>query len=225
MLNPSSRATAAPLNRYSPWRYIFIIVLVVLALVYALPNIYGESPAVQISPKDGKPITVTMMQDINSILSEHHLTSLGTTQSQYDALMRFSNTQTQMQAQDVLQDSLGKKFVVAMNLAPNTPQWLRALGAYPMKYGLDLRGGMYFLLDVDMQVVVDNHLQNYASQLRDSLRQQDLRYSDINVNKNQESILVEFRQAGTATQAHQYIQKNFPGLMVNQISVPQPALE
>ena len=129
--------------------------------------------------------------------------------------MRFDNTTAQMQAQDALKASLGKAYVVAINLASNSPNWLAGIGANPMKLGLDLRGGMYFLLDVDMQTVVENRLQNIATALRTKLRRQDIRYTGLVLDKSNSRITVDFRNEQIGDKAQSYIAKQYPVLKVD----------
>lgn len=205
---------ASPLNSFPLWKYILIGVIIILGVLYALPNWYGESPAVQISPKNGTPITPALVQQIESTLTTQHLAYHNLTTTEYTAEMRFADTTTQMKAQDDLEQALGKNYTVAINLAPNTPRWMQMIGANPMKLGLDLRGGMYFLLDIDMQSVVDNNLQNTIAELRDQLRQQDIRYSNIQLTHNS-SIALSFRTEAAQQAAQAYIRKTYPQLVVS----------
>ena len=211
----SGKRHQIPVNKYPLWKYIMIIVLVVIALLYALPNIYGENPAVQISPKGGIAITTQAVNRVKHVLKQDHITYHGPIVAKYNAQFRFPNTIEQMKAQDLIQHTLGKDYIVAINLAANTPTWLRAIGGDPMKLGLDLRGGMYFLLDVDMQTVVNNKLQNMTAELRRDLREHDLRYSGVTLKKQAEHIVIGFRQADVAQQARFYIQKHYPKLDVS----------
>ncbi|MDO8954936.1 MAG: protein translocase subunit SecD [Gammaproteobacteria bacterium] len=205
---------SVPLNWYPVWKYVLIAVLILLACLYALPNVFGESPAVQISPKGGQSVTTAMVSNVQQILSSNAITYTDLSSSTYDIEMKFSNTDQQMEAQDALKTALGNNYVVAINLAPNTPKWLMDCGAYPMKLGLDLRGGMYFLLDVDMQVVVDNKLQNTSDQLTQDLRTQNIRYTGISVVPNQ-GIQVQFRDPAANAEAKTYIGSHYPSLVVS----------
>src|SRR3989338_300526 len=137
-----SAKNTVPQNHYPLWRYLLIIALVLLACLYALPNIFGESPAVQVSPKDSTAVTPALVQQIEGILQQNHVPYQGITSSAYTVELRFSNTTVQIEAQDALQQALGDHYTTAINLSPNTPPWLQALGANPMKLGLDLQGGM-----------------------------------------------------------------------------------
>ncbi len=209
----------APLNYFPLWKYIVIVVLVVVALLYALPNIYGESPSVQISPKGGNLLTAELVNKATSVLQAHHIAYFGLTKEKYSMQMRFKDTTEQMKAQELLEKALGKSASVAINLAPNSPAWLAAIGAYPMKLGLDLRGGMYFLLDVDMQTVVENHLNNIASQLRTDLRVADIHYAGLAVDKAGQRINIDFRDAPTRDRAEDYIRDKFQQTMLTEKQV------
>jgi preprotein translocase subunit SecD len=215
------RQNKAPLNKFPLWRYILIVVLVILAFIYALPNIFGESPAVQVSPKEGKPVTSQLVQVIRSTLKTNQIQYSGFTVKKYSLGMRFKNTVAQMKAQDVLKSKLGDKATVAISLAPNAPKWLLAIGAFPMRQGLDLRGGLYFLIDVDMHSVITNNLNNFASQLRTALRKQVIRYSGITVDKKKTDIQIQFRSSATLKKAEDYIQSNYPDLTVTQMDKSQ----
>lgn len=198
----------APTNHYPLWKYIMIVVLLVIAVIYALPNYFGESPAVQVSPKGGSAITAATVKNIEQTLTTDKLDPLGHTVSQYNTEFRFSNTIEQMKAQSAIQKALGSQYVVAINLAANTPAWLRAIGGHPMKLGLDLRGGMYFLLDIDMQTVLDTKMNNMASGLRDGLREKNIRYAGVDVDKHTNKVVIDFRSTQARDQALSYIAKN-----------------
>lgn len=203
-----------PVNKFPLWKYILILVLILVALLYALPNYYGESPAVQVSPKGGQMITAQTVTQMQTTLSDHGIKYIEPNVRKYDAEFRFHNTVDQIKAQTLIQEALGKTYTVAINLAANTPQWLHAIGADPMRYGLDLRGGMYFLLDVDMQTVINNKLQNITADLRTTLREQQIRYASIHLDNTASTVTVDFRDASVAKDAVRYIQQHYPTLNV-----------
>lgn len=208
---------AAPLNHYPAWKYGLIVILVVVAFLYALPNIFGESPAVQISPKGGKALSADVIAEVTTLLKKDHIPYQKTSHDQYLMELTFANTDVQMQAQEAIKQVLGKNYSVAINLAPNTPKWLTAIGANPMKYGLDLRGGMYFLLDIDMQTVVKNQMDNIVSQLRQGLRAEHIRYRSVKIVRDQ--VVLKMRSKDAMDAAQGYLQKNFPNLLMDQDSV------
>jgi len=202
------------INRFPLWKYLLIVLLVVIALLYALPNLYGESPSVQISPKGGGSVSPELVKKVTSVLQSNHIAYFGLTHKKYSLQMRFKDTVEQVKAQDLLGKALGKSASVAINLAPNSPTWLDDIGAYPMKLGLDLRGGMYFLLDVDMQTVVENYLNNIASQLRTDLRVSNIHYVGLAVDKTNQQINIDFRDAVMRDKTKAYIRNKLQQVML-----------
>lgn len=195
------RKTNAPVNRYSSWKYVLILVLVILGVIYALPNIFGESPALQITIKGGKQMPEIARSKIEKALKDEKIPFKKITKSKYhDEVIFRADSQVQLKSQALLQKELGDNYVVALFLSPNTPKWLLALNALPMKYGLDLRGGMYFLLDIDMQTVYDNALNGDVGQIRPLLMKNRIRYSGIQV-KADKGIIIHFRDAATRDKA------------------------
>ena len=182
-------------------------------MIYALPNIYGENPSLQISSKDSSPVTFGLVDQVTSTLNAAHVNVLSATQDGSNLTLRFSNTDEQMAAQEILRPVLSN-YLMAVNLAPNTPAWLRNLGAAPMKLGLDLQGGMYILLDLDLQALVQNHLQDDATSIMNDLRVANIHYSNINVVGG-EGILIDFANSSDLQNAQNLIQKNDPDLTLN----------
>ncbi len=207
----AAKNNAVPLNSYPLWRYLMILVIVILGVIYALPNIYGESNAVQVSPKNGASITPQLVEQVQTVLQQNQVAFNNLTANAADIEMRFSDTTEQMKAQEALQQALGSNYSVAINLAPNTPKWLQAIGANPMKLGLDLRGGMYFLLDIDMQSVINSSLQNTVSDLRTNLREQNIRYSELALKP--QGIVIGLRTPDAVTATESYIAKQYPTMM------------
>lgn len=215
---------AQPINRYSIWQYVLILLVIILAVVYALPNYYSESPAIEISLKSGAVMNAQTVNQVTQVLKSDHLDYQSVQTSQYSLVIRFADTASQMQAQEVVMGALGSDYVVAMNVEPNTPAWLSALGAEPMKYGLDLRGGMYFLLAIDMNSVVKNQLENLASGFRQDLRENDIRYSGVLVNPSNSAVILNFRDPMITYDASQYIQSHQAGVTVQQNNPTQLAV-
>jgi preprotein translocase subunit SecD len=195
------RPTNAPANRYSAWKYILILVLIILGVIYSLPNIFGESPALQITMKGGKEMPEMARSKIEDTLKQNKIPFKKTIKSKYhDEIVFRADSQIQLKSQAILQKSLGDDYIVALFLSPNTPKWLLALNAFPMKYGLDLRGGMYFLLDIDMQTVYDNALNGDIGQIRPLLMKNRIRYSGIQI-KADKGIVMHFRDVATRDKA------------------------
>lgn len=175
------------LNRYPLWKYLLIVAVLALGLIYAMPNLYPDDPAIQIS---GASSTQTIgQQDLDRIeaaLVEAEIATKGTDVGDQgrSGLVRLVNRSDQLAAQDVVRRELGREFVVAQNLAPTTPQWLINIGAGPMKLGLDLSGGVHFLLEVDMDKAVEARVNVYESELRNLLRGERVRYRSMPNQRN-----------------------------------------
>lgn len=131
-------------NKYPWWKNVLLVVLFLVGLLYALPMLYGDDPAIQISAKGSAHITSQVIQKVNTTLERDKLQSKSVAKDRGDLLVRFLSTDTQLKARDILQKALGNNYEVAINLAPRTPKWLAAIGAQPMRLGLDLRGGVFF---------------------------------------------------------------------------------
>ncbi|MDA7742496.1 protein translocase subunit SecD, partial [Francisellaceae bacterium] len=220
-----------PVNRFPVWKYILILFIVVVAFVYALPNIFGETPSLQLSPKNGAEISQTTLTQIKTDLKEAGIPFSAVKQKRYTAQFAFSDVNDQIKAQSLLNEKLGSKMTIALMLAANTPEWLRAIGATPMSLGLDLRGGMYFVLEADLDTAVKSNMENYAQELRTKLREQNIRYSGIIAKGNK--VIVSFRANNETlqNQATTYIKKNFPSLALTHkanditLSLSEPALQ
>ncbi|QIQ20366.1 protein translocase subunit SecD [Zophobihabitans entericus] len=179
------------LNRYPLWKYIMLVVVICAGLLYALPNIYGEDPAVQISGTRGLEVNVETQDKVKQILDKELIDAKSIVFENNTILIRVSNNDTQLLAKEVLSQALGDDYVVALNLAPATPDWLRMFGAEPMKLGLDLRGGVHFLMEVDMTTAIDNLLTQAIENLKADFKENKLAYTSIAKGNNQQ-IIVRF---------------------------------
>ncbi len=166
-------------NHFPFWKNLLIITVLVLGIVYALPNLFGDDPSVQISSSNATDITPTQLASIEKSLQSASIDSMATELQGSKVLVRFANTNEQMKAADVLRNNLGSDFIVALNLAPATPDWLRSLGAEPMYLGLDLRGGVHFLLEVDMAAAIKQAEERYNNDVRSALRTAKIRYKSV----------------------------------------------
>ncbi len=197
------------MNRYALWKYIVIAVALVLGAIYTLPNFFGESPAVQVSSgRQTVKIDPALMSRVESILNEAKIPHEGVF---FDAIgtnstvrVRFADTDTQLKAKDLVQRALSPDaedpaYIVALNLVSNTPRWLVSVNALPMYLGLDLRGGVHFLLQVDMRAAVDKRLDTLTSDIRTLLREKNIRHAGI--NKTPASIEVRFRDEDMRSRA------------------------
>ena len=175
------------LNRYPLWKYLLIVAVLALGLIYAMPNLYPDDPAIQIS---GASSTLEIQQPdldrIEQALAAANLPTKGTElgANGRSGLVRLVNRADQLKAQDVVRDALGRDYVVAQNLAPTTPEWLSNIGAGPMTLGLDLSGGVHFLLQVDMDKAIESRVNVYQSEIRGLMRTEGLRYRSLPTQGN-----------------------------------------
>ncbi|OQK16119.1 preprotein translocase subunit SecD [Methyloprofundus sedimenti] len=166
-------------NHFPLWKNLLILAVLVLGIVYSLPNLYGDDPSVQISVSDATDITELQLTQIEGTLIDADITAKAVEVEGSKVLARFNNTNDQMRAADLWRNSLGNRYIVALNLAPATPEWLRALGAKPMYLGLDLRGGVHFLLEVDMGAAIKQAEERYNNDVRLALRTAKIRYKSV----------------------------------------------
>jgi preprotein translocase subunit SecD len=166
------------MNHYPWWKNLLILGIVLLAAVYALPNLYPDDPAIQISQTKGT-FRKGIQARVRNVLMNAEITPKRIERAPNQLLIRFQDTEAQLKAKDLISDALGNNYVVALNLAPATPGWLRAINASPMNLGLDLRGGVHFLLQVDMNAAVQKALDRFQEDFGNLLRDQDIRYTGI----------------------------------------------
>ncbi len=206
------------MNRYPPWKYLIIAVSILLGLFYTLPNFYGESPAVQVSPlRTAAKADAALLQRVEEALKKAKLVPSGMFLEAGGVKVRFTDTDTQIKARDMLQSVLGNGYMVALNLLPNSPQWLTSLGALPMYLGLDLRGGVHFMLQVDMHGALSKALDRYSADIRSSLREKKIQY--IGLDKDSTKITVKFRDAESRARAEAEITKAYGDLSLREQDV------
>ena len=199
-------------NRFPLWKNALIIIALVLGALYALPNLFGEDPSIQVSPQREATVDASLQVRLNKALQAAGLQSKAMEIQEGKLLVRFDSTDAQLKAADILRDVLGDQYTVALNLAPATPKWLQAIGAEPMYLGLDLRGGVHFLLQVDMEAAIDQAVERYLSDIRTTLREQKIRY--LAVNKDGKTIRLKFKDAGAMAKAQNVLSKEFRQLVI-----------
>ncbi len=172
-----------------------IAVVLLIGVIYSIPNFFPSEPAVQLSPKVEQAIDPATMQRFEQALQAQGLTIRASENNGQQALFRFEDTDVQLKASEALKAAVGDQFVVALNLAPSTPSWLRALNANPMFLGLDLRGGVHFLMEVDMKAALDKQINRYEDEFRDFLREQDIKY--LGIAREGDTVLAKFRDAAS----------------------------
>ena len=162
---------------YSRWKYVVILMVVLLSAIYALPNIYPQDPSVQISAGRGATVDAALEQRVSQTLAKAGLKAKLIEKQGDNLLVRTADSDTQSKVADLLGDTLGNRYVVAMNLASNVPDWLTAIGAKPMALGLDLQGGVHFLMEVDKKAAIDKRFEAYLSDIRSALRDAGIGYA------------------------------------------------
>lgn len=204
------------LNKYPLWKYLLILVVLAVATIYSAPNLYPDDPAIQITgASTAQAVQAADLERASKALAEAGIvvkaTKLSETGSQ--GLLRLQQQDDQLPAKDIVRRALGDSFVVALNLAPTTPEWLRNLGASPMKLGLDLSGGVHFLLEVDMQKAIDTRLNVYEGEIKSLLRKERVRYRSLPGQKG--VIQLGFADEATASEAQGLIRKNYNDFQMN----------
>jgi preprotein translocase subunit SecD len=210
------------MNRYSLWKYILIVMALLFGVLYTLPNFFGESPAVQVSSaKATVKVGPSVMKLVEEALAKGNIKPQGlffeTTGTQGSVRARFADTDTQFNAKGVLERELNKDpadptYLVAFNLLPNTPQWLQRLHAAPMYLGLDLRGGVHFLMQVDTKAVMNKRLQGLQTGMRSMLVDKKIRYAGI--ARNGDAIEIKFRDPETRAAAREILLSQLPELVL-----------
>jgi len=181
------------MNQYPVWKYLLIFIVVAVGTIYALPNFYGEDPALQITSSRGFELPSDLTNNIDDALAADNISYRSVEQQGNRLLYRFNNTEDQIKAADVVRKALGDQYVVALNLAHATPEFLRKIGGKPMTLGLDLQGGVHFLMQVDMDTARNQQLDRYVDDIRAVLRDNGIRY--ISVRHEGKGLIMMLRSA------------------------------
>jgi preprotein translocase subunit SecD len=198
------------MNRYPLWKYLLILSTLVLGLLYALPNLYGESPAVQVLPlRSNLKADAALLARVEEALKTAQLNPEVLTLDATSIKARFADTDAQIKAKDVLQAQLGEDYMVALNLLSRSPQWL-ANFASPMYLGLDLRGGVHFLMQVDMKGALDKALESASGDIRSTLREANIVYSGV--SRDGGTVSVKFRDDAARSKGEAELKQRFGGL-------------
>jgi preprotein translocase subunit SecD len=200
------------MNKIPLWRYIVIIFVVAIAIIYSVPNFYGEVPAVQISSIDNNSIDNNIMLVVNKNLQDNNLNPLGEIFTNNTLKIKFSDTDAQLKARDLIQSQLGDKYIVALNLLSNSPELLHKIHANPMFLGLDLRGGVHFLLSVDVKAAVTKTLAKYAIDIRNDLRNNNIMYGSIATNES--NLSIKFRDLDLLDKAYEQVSKDLSNIHI-----------
>ena len=212
------------INQYPAWKYALIAVVLVAGVIFALPNLFGEDPAVQVSPVRGAPVDEALRDRLVGRIESEGITA-HRTEITDRLLMRFGSAEDQLRARQIIEDALDRQYVVALNLAPSTPAWLAGLGALPMYLGLDLRGGVHFLMEVDLAGAVRQAEQRYAGDLRSLLREEKIRQRAVTM-RSKGGLIVRFNDAGHRDRAYDLVRREMPELVIeSSVNVGDPVLD
>ena len=208
------------LNQYPFWKYLIILFVLIVGALYALPNLYGEDPALQVSSNRSTEVDELTLKRVSKLLDDAGIEYKGIKLADDQILVRFTNTDDQLQAKDIVKEELGRGYIVALNLAPTTPAWLTSINAAPMYLGLDLRGGVHFLMEVDVEAAVSQAEERYISDFRGLLRENKVRYAKIGRRLPTENKLsaveVKFKTAEARDAAEKVLDKDYPDLEYDQ---------
>lgn len=193
------------MNKFPLWKNILVFLVIAVGFFYALPNLYGEDPALQVSGSGNTELVSKDVDKIKALLDSKNM------QGEYEfnensLLIRFKDTQEQILAKDMVQDLMGDRYITALNLAPATPSWMRSFGMHPLKLGLDLRGGVHFLMEVDMDEAMKKIKTQLVSDFRGELRNADIRLSGAKIDGD--SVVVTFRDSATRDKAKDLLQEH-----------------
>ena len=205
------------LNRFPLWKNLMIIIIVLIGGLYALPNLYGEDPSVQISGTRGQEVNTETLSQVEHALAGANISPKSTLLENNAILVRLNSDEQQLPAKEKIAEALGDKYYVALNLAPATPSWLTDIGGGPMKRGLDLRGGVRFLMEVDMNTALQKQQDSLQDSLRGEFRREKLQYKSMKKGENF-AVEIEFADTDNAEKAVRYIKRNHPTLQALPVS-------
>ena len=194
------------MNQYPAWKYALIGIILLVGLVYALPNLFGEDPALQVTSARGFAISPELSKVIDDALASEQIGAMDHEQVGNSLLYRFDSTADQIRASDVVKKAVGEQYVVALNLAHATPSWLRKLGGKPMTLGLDLQGGVHFLMQVDMDTARGQQLDRFVDDLRSALRADSIRY--VSVRREGNGLVAQLRSSEDRDSALEILRKD-----------------
>jgi len=200
------------LNKFPLWKNLMVIVILAVAALYALPNLYGEDFAVQVSATRTTTVDTQVLGTVEDTLEELNIAPKSVVMEEGQILVRLNSDSEQLRAREAILQALGSDYVVALNLAPATPDWLEAFGASPMKLGLDLRGGVHFLMEVDMNEAMRKILGQMRDTIRADLREERIRYTSV--ERNGDDLTVRLRTAEDYAAAASYLDGAYEGYIV-----------
>src|SRR5690348_10753087 len=203
------------MNRYPLWKYIVIAIALVVGIVYMVPNFFPDVPAVQISSsKSAVKIDTALLGTVEDTLKAANIPYRGAELDPVGIKVRLPDLDTQVRAKDVIAQKLGDNYIVALNLLSSSPSWLTSIGALPMYLGLDLRGGVYFLLQVDMKGALDKAADRYTTDIRSLMREKKVLYSGV--GREGSNVVLRFKDDAERTKARNAIDVAFPDLQLRE---------
>lgn len=206
------------LNTYSAGKYIAVVLVLLVGMLYALPNIYGEDHAVQIKARRDAPVDAALFDKIKVALEKENIAIKGQTLENKQILIRLLDGEQQTLANDIVAKTIGSDYISAPNLTPATPPWLASIGGAPLKLGLDLRGGVHFLMEIDMNTAIMKSIESTIGGLRSDLREEKLRYRSIKQETGSDNIKVTFRDAETTETARKFLKRRYNDMVIDDIS-------
>ena len=218
------------MNRYPLWKYILVVISILVACLYTIPNFFGETPAVQVSTNRQSLNVESLQAPVSQALQANGISHNGMFMADGSLKVRFSDEETQLKARDIIEKTAGDGYITALNLIPDSPAWLAKIRANPMFLGLDLRGGVHFLMQVDMEAALQKKLDSFAGDIRRSLRSEKIRSGGV--NQQGKALSVNFQDAETTAKALKILQKNLFDAEITQpdektlvIGIPNQALQ
>ena len=204
------------LNKYPLWKNLVIVFALVIGFIYALPNFFPDDYAIQITGARGSTeVEQRVLDRALAKLEQEGIEVKSSLLEERDALIRLTSSDDQLRARPAVQAALGNEYLVALNMAPSTPGWLRSLGAGPMKLGLDLRGGVHFLLEVDMETALNQRLEALSGQIKRELREERIRYRGGDI-EDQTRIVLSFRDEAARTEAFELVRDQYNEFLLDE---------
>jgi len=191
-----------------------VVMVLLIGGLYSAPNLYGEDPAIQVSGLRGAEVNAAILDSVIEKLDTANIGYKKTELSNGRILVRLNNQEDQNIAKEAIGDSLGDDYVVALNLAPATPEWLQAFGAGPLKLGLDLRGGVHFLMEVDMEEAMSKKFTEMADSFKSDLREEKIYYRSVRINSKTDAIRIQVRKAEQLDEARRFLTRKYPDLVI-----------
>ncbi len=202
------------MNQNPWWRYLLIAAVLIPGFFYALPNLFGDDPGIQVRAARTTAVDASLLGRVETVLQQEQISPLGLISDDNGVRVRFEDAEQQLRARDALQDALGNRFTIALTLVPSAPAWMSSLGLNPMYLGLDLRGGVHFLMEVDLDSAIQRAEDRYVETIRRTLRENSIRYASARGTDLESGVEIKFRDTETRSAAESVIEREFRELAV-----------